>query len=196
MEKNKKNSIIDSALHLLRRMLICTVIVAVAALAIFWESLPDSIKKTVTSFSTTRSDKNNDDLIPYKFRVENHSINSENILSQPIQLTQFADLPDETMDRQTFPRVNTEYSVTMSNQNGLDDATLAQLYDELKQFGATACQLTYWGNQRNMFRFSCQVPVHEYNPIAVRTFQSIAPDANQSIQEVIEQVRQSRNPPR
>jgi len=59
----------------------------------------------------------------------------------------------------------------------------------LKELGVTSCQLSYWGNNKNIFRFSCQVLISVSNPTATRTFQSISPDAKQSIQEVIEQVR-------
>jgi len=181
MQNTQKIPLVDTAIQLLRHVLVVTVIVAVAALAVFWESMPNSVKNTVASFSTSQADYANDDgLIPLRFRIDNISESSENTLQQSTQSTRLDNLPDETDTRDMV----------------VDDATLSRLHDELKQLGVTACQLTYWGNERNMFRFSCQVPVSEQNPNAVRTFQSIRHDANQSIQEVIDQVRQwqlSRN---
>jgi len=187
MQKNKKTPFIDTAVQLLRRLLIFAVIIAVASLAVFWESLPASIKNTITSLAADHSDNDENVLVPHKFRIEDDSKNSENFLLQPPHSTQLADLPDET---ERHPSEEKEYRTTNTDSHGLDDDTLVWVQEELKQLGATACQLTYWGDSRNMFRFSCQVPVNERNPIAVRTFQSIGPDIARTMQEVIDQVRQ------
>ena len=187
MQKSEKIPFVDTAIRLLRRLLVLSVIVSVAALAIFWESLPASIKKTVTSLSADHSDKEDNTLIPHKFRIENNSEIPENISVLLPHHTQIAKLPNKADCQQSEIL---EYRNKNPNQTGLDEATLARFNDELKQLGVTVCQLTYWGDKRNMFRFSCQVPIQEHNPIAVRTFQSIAPDAIQSMQEVIDQVKQ------
>ena len=187
MRKSEKIPLIDAAVQLFRSLLVLSVIVAVAALAVFWESLPVPIKKTVTSLSAYHSGKDEDTLIPNKYRIENMSEISENISSQSTYSTQFTSLPGETDSVHSGlidDRNTTSVHIT------LDNAMIVRLNEELKQLGATACQLSYWGDNRNMFRFSCQVPFNEHNPIAVRTFQSIAPEATLSMQEVIDQVRQ------
>ena len=189
MQKNEKISLIDSALLLLRRLLILTVIVVVAVPAIFWESLPAKVKKTVTSLSASHSDDDENALIPRKYRLENNSEISANISAQTSQDTQFATSSDKT-DLESLE--STEFRNAGADHVGLDNETLDRLQDELRQLGASACRLTWWGDGRTMFRFTCQIPIDVHNPGAVRTFQSIAPDATRSMQEVIDQVRQWR----
>jgi len=171
MEKYKESPVLQHIVSLFRQLLVFSIIVAVAVIAIFWESLPVSVKKTVTSLSAISSDE--DVMTPPKFRIEH-----------PPEI-------DETKNKQS---TKVEYRNTQTSDEVdevIDNALLEQLHDELKQLGATSCRLTYWGDHRNMFRFSCQVPVSEQHTNVTRTFQSIAPDAVQSIQEVIDQIRKN-----
>jgi hypothetical protein len=168
MEKSHQCTLMDYSVLLFRRMLVSLIIVAIAMLAIFWESLPTSIKGNLTSLSADQSD--NDNMVPPKFRIDN----------QPV------------IERIEFKlQEPTEYHDGHENHDGLANTAFTQLHEELKKLGATSCRLTYWGDSGNMFRFSCQVQISEQNPSATRTFQSIAPDADQSIREVIEQIRQN-----
>jgi len=167
MEKSHQSTFIDYIVLLFRRMLVFAIIVAVAALALFWESLPGSVKKTVTTLSGGPSD--DERMAPPKFRINPPSLIETTDIRQPESV---------------------EYRNTQENER-LAHVVFVQLHEELKQLGAISCRLTYWGDSGNMFRFSCQVPVSEQNPNATRTFQSIAPDAIQSIREVIDQVRRS-----
>jgi len=187
MQKFEKMPFINTASLLLRRLFILSVIVAVAVLAVFWESLPKSVNSVVNSLSGDCPKKDDDNLIPHKFRLEKDSEISDNIPLQSPYNAHSSYLSDVIGSTQA---AEIEYSNTIADNTALDDVTLAQLHEELKQLGAIACQLTYWGDKRNMFRFSCQVPVDDHNPIAIRTFQSINPDAARSMQEVIDQVRQ------
>ncbi len=181
MGKREKKSNIASAFILLRRGLIFLIIVAVAALALFWESLPTSVKNIVTSLSAEQFD-GNDDLIPPRFRAEKNADILDNIsrhspqLSQPPSSAQLFDKEIISSGTKDDAKINNEL--------------LVKLHNELMQMGATACQLTYWGDKGNMYRFSCQVPVSDRRPNVTRTFQSIAPDAAQSMQEVVGQVKQ------
>jgi len=167
MERFKESTVFHGIVSLFRQVLVISMIVAVVAIALFWESLPASVKKTVTSLTTQQSE--NDVMPPSKFRIDYHP------------------RMNETEDRQPE---KVEYCNTQANDEMIDVALLDQLHYELKQLGATSCQLMYWGNKRNMFRFSCQIPVSEQHPKVTRSFQSIDPDAIQSIQEVIHQIRQ------
>ena len=168
MKKSKESPVFQYIVSLFRQLIVFSIIVAVAALALFWESLPASVKKTVASLSTSQSDQ--DGVTPPKFRID-HSPELE-----------------ETDRRQPY---KFEYRNIQAGDEAIDNALLDRLHDELKQLGVTACRLSYWGESRNMFRFSCQVPVSEQHPSVTRTFQSVAPDAIQSIQEVIDQIRQT-----
>jgi len=164
----EKFTIFQYIVSLFRQVIVFSIIVAVAALALFRESLPISVKKIVTSLSANPSDEDN--MTPPKFRVDNHPEVDETGIRQPEKA---------------------EYRNLQAYDEVIDNAQLDRLHDELKQLGATSCRLTYWGDSRNMFRFSCQVPVSERHPNVTRTFQAIAPDAFQSIQEVIDQIRQN-----
>ena len=168
MVKSNKSLVFQYSVSLFRQVIVLLIIVAVAALALFWESLPASVNKTVTSLSTKHS--NEDDITPPKFRVDNHPKIDETIGIQPVKV---------------------EYRNIQVHDEIIDDTLLHRLRNELMQLGATSCRLTYWGDSRTMFRFSCQVPVSEHHPNVTRTFQSIAPDATQSIQEVIDQIRKN-----
>jgi len=168
MKKSLLFSFIGGVVLLFRRMLVFSIIVAVATLALFWESLPGSVKKTITALSGEESD--DDGMVPPKFRVDNPLM---------IEGAEFKS-PESVEDR------NTQENDMPGN------VVFAHLHEELKQLGATSCRLTYWGDCGIMFRFSCQVPISQHNPNVTRTFQSIAPDAVQSIQEVIDQIRRSR----
>ncbi|MCL2622325.1 MAG: hypothetical protein FWD31_01560 [Planctomycetaceae bacterium] len=186
MQKNAITSI-ETAVLLLRRLLILSVIVAVAALATFWESLPPSVKKTVTFLSAGHSDRSDDAMIPPKFRGEGISDISEDIFYQSPQSAKFPHFQNEA---DSLHSEIIEYRSEELSHHGLNEASLVQLHEELIQMGATACQLTYWGDKRNMFRFSCQMPLDKHHPIAVRTFQSIDADALRTMQDVLDQVRQ------
>jgi hypothetical protein len=168
VEKSEKISLFDSISLFLRRLLVFSIIVAVAALALFWETLPSPVKKTVRSLSANPSDEDELRMVPNKFRMD---IQPNSIATQINRDGLF------------------ECRNTPTNDEVIINTSIAGLHDELKQLGAISCRLTWWGDSKNMFRFLCQVPVSEHNPNAIRTFQSIAPDAIQSMQEVIDQVR-------
>lgn len=178
MKKSNKYSFFDSIFLLFRRLLVVAIVVAVATLAFFGESLSDYVKKNV-NLSANSPDKVEDGIIPPKFRIDNQIENQGN---QP-----------EIGETAIRSLESTEYRNTQRIADVFDEDTLNQLYDELKQLGASSCRLTYWGDSGNMFRFSCQVPISEHRLNATRTFQSISADAAQSMQEVIEQIRQWRS---
>ena len=166
MEANKESLIFHGIVSLFRQVIVLSIIVVVAALALFWESLPASVKKVVTSISTNPSDGNG--IVPPKFRIDNHP------------------KIDETDDKQSG---QVESCSIKTSDEIIDNTQLARLHDELKLLGASTCRLTCWGDGGSMFRFSCQVPISEHHPNVTQTFQSIAPDAIQAIREVIEQIR-------
>ena len=184
MPQQEKHSIIDSVLLFVRRVTILSVITAVGALALFWESIPDSVKNTVTLL--TKGDYNADDdgMVPHRFRLEKNPETQSDFLPQTshVSVTHL-----ENITPNTFSPVETgyrEYPVTE-----IDQETLSVLHNELKQFGAISCQLSYWGDKRKIYRFSCKMPISEQNSNVTRMFQSIAPDAAQSMREVVQQVR-------
>ena len=168
MKKSKESPNIQYIVSLLRQVIVFSIIVAVATIALCWESLPASLKKTVAFLSANPSDDHG--MTPPKFRIDHHPF-----IDKTKEL-----LPDKL-----------EYRNIQVCDAIIDNTLLDRLHDELKQLGATSYRLTYWGDNRNMFRFSCQVPVSDHHPNVTQTFQSIAPDAIQSIQEVIDQIRKS-----
>jgi len=171
MKKSNESTVFQYIVSLFRQVIVFLIIATVAAIAFFWESLPASVKKTVRSLSTNPSDE--DMMTPPKFRIDHRQKTDGTDSGQPD---------------------NGEYRNIQACDEVIDNALLARLHDELKQLGATSCRLTYWGDSRNMFRFSCQVPVSEHHPNVTRTFQSIAPDAIPAIQEVIDQIRIAQFP--
>lgn len=190
MGKPEKKSIFESIFLFFRRCLIFLIIMAVASLAIFWESLPVTVKNAVTSLSSNQSVEN-DDLVPVRFRAEKNAENMGNISRQTPQLAQTAN-SSYPFDKEP---VNTGVAIRAEiNNSPRTDDLLVELHARLQQMGATSCQLTYWGDKGNMYRFSCQIPVSEHSPNATRTFQSIAPDAAQSMQEVVDQIKQWQLP--
>ena len=168
MEKPNESTVFQYIVTRFRQVIVFSIIVAVAAFALLWESLPASFKKTATFLSVNPSEEG--EMTPPKFRIDNHSEIDETENKQPDTL---------------------EYRNIQANDEVIDNVLLERLHDELRQLGVTSCRLTYWGDSRNMFRFSCQVPVSDHHPNVTRTFQSIAPDVIQSIQEVIDQIRQN-----
>ena len=175
MEKSKIIPFFNSALLQFRRLLVVSMVVTIATFAFFWENLPDSLKTNVTFLSTKQSDTDTDGMVPQKYRIYNQ--------------TEI----EETEETNDALHESTEYRNTHLVEGVLDDATFSRLQDELNKLGVTYCRLTYWGDNENMYRFSCQVPFSEYRQNVTRTFQSIDPDAAQAIQDVIEQIRQWRS---
>lgn len=175
VEKSKIIPFFNSALLQFRRLLVVSMVVTIATFAFFWENLPDSLKTNVTFLSTKQSDTDTDGMVPQKYRIYNQ--------------TEI----EETEETNDALHESTEYRNTHLVEGVLDDATFSRLQDELNKLGVTYCRLTYWGDNENMYRFSCQVPFSEYRQNVTRTFQSIDPDAAQAIQDVIEQIRQWRS---
>ena len=190
MKKSEKKTFVHSVFLLVRNFFVFSVILAVAVLALFWESLPDRIKNTITFLSSTPFDNRDDEMIPGKFRIEKKSEISDNFYQQSPEIPQIANLHYITNLSDKNPILADDASDGDTVINGI---THEKLQITLKELGVTSCQLSYWGNNRNMFRFSCQVWISERHPTATKTFQSISPDAKQSIEDVIDQIHQWRD---
>ena len=188
MPQQEKRSIIDSAFLFVRRVIILAVISAVGALALFWESMPDSVKNTVTHLTKSDYNTSDDDMVPHRFRLEKSPEMQSNFVPHISQTSQIVETHLRNKTADTFSPIETGFREDYATE--IDQATLTTLHDELKQLGAISCQLSYWGENGKMYRFSCKMPISEQNSNAARMFQSIAPDAAQSMSEVVQQVRQ------
>ena len=188
MPQQEKRSIIDSVFLFVRRIIILAVITAVGALALFWESMPDSVKNAVTLLTNSDYNIDDDDMVPHRFRLEKSPETRPDFSPQISQTSHIPATYSENTSADTFSPVETSFRDDYVAK--IDQVTLAVLHDELKQLGAISCQLSYWGESGKMYRFSCNVPISDQNSNATRMFQSIAPDATQSMREVVQQVRQ------
>jgi len=188
MSQQEKRSIIDSAFLFARRVIILAVISAIGISALFWELMPNSVKNTVTLLAKSDYNTSDDDMVPHRFRMEKGTEAQSEFTLHVSQVSQIAEthLRNKTVD--TFSPVETDFRENCIAE--IDRMILTTLHDELKQLGAISCQLSYWGDSGKMYRFSCKMPISEQNSNAVRMFQSIAPDAAQSMSEVVQQVRQ------
>lgn len=182
MGRQKETKIFDSFFIFVRRMIMCVVIFAVFALAFFRESLPAPVKTAINSFAGENSGENAEDLVPHRFRIEKNS----EIQSGSLLQTQQSEQIDKFSQNHIIEPVFATGQMPKANEN----TELEKLHSELIHLGATSCRLTFWGNDDQMYRFSCQIPVSPSQPNTTRHFQSIAPDADQAMHEVVDQVRQ------
>ena len=189
MITQRKKTIFDSFFLFIRRTVVLAVIFVVIALAFFRESLPDSLKIAMASFAGDHSPQD-DDLIPHRFRIDKSS-RIQNIASEGAALPLMVENTPMIENASKNQNAEIDTKIETSQHIRVDDRTkIKELHTELAEMGATSCKLTLWGNSSTMYRFSCHIPVSRQGVSATRQFQSIAPSATQSMQEVIDQIRQ------
>lgn len=185
MRQQENRSIFHSGFLAIKRALVLLVIAAIAVFAFFGESMPQSVKSALTRFTGENYGENENDMIPPRFRIEKHSE------IQEIAPTKSQHIPPLVPAKLETATVIHSRVVDLQYDNmKIDDFAIAGLHEELKNLGAISCQLTHWGETEKMYRFSCHMPISDRNSNLTRMFQSIAPDATQSMREVIDQVKQ------